>query len=541
MEVGRFGESCRTTVIRLLPKRGIICTLNMAAEIDWSKFNARHQISDVEKNLLQEVATRFIKESVGSSDDWRLSLGKNRHFIHDLVAEGYLHNVAGKFYPTFPALSFVPSDLQSGCVGIIERVLETLKIGYKVFQHKRVVVADIQSTSLALPKPLTADEVRLGASFLRDFPLYASNVEGGGDIPVSGIWVSENVLDFESIAEAWDNEMKRRFPPPSANATVPQIETSEIPRKVFVVHGRDERLREGMFTFLRALGLDPIEWTEAIKLTGKASPHISEILNSAFKHAQAVIVLLTPDDEARLRSDLVRPDESTEERTLTGQARPNVLFEAGMAFASHENRTVLVEIGRVRPFSDVAGRHAVKMDNSFEKRQELAIKLETAGCHVNRDGTDWHKAGDLTPPGQNSASVTASRSASGITEPQGRSDPRSTSALESPRGYNEIERVLLADLISEMEDTLNAARMPRIADTYRRPSSEAWRNSRNRLNLPENLKSDLALAYRQIDDWCRVVDARVHPNYGSQALNTATSSLMARLPGLIDSLRKLQG
>jgi len=141
----------------------------------------------------------------------------------------------------------------------------------------------------------------------------------------------------------------------------------------------------------------------AIALTGKASPYIGEILDAAFKHAQAVIALLTPDDEARLRADLVREDDLPYEKSLTGQARPNVLFEAGMAFAFHPGNTVLVQIGLVRPFSDVAGKHVVRMDNSTAKRKDLAHRLQNAGCSVNLQGDDWLTVGDLTPPPSESA------------------------------------------------------------------------------------------------------------------------------------------
>ncbi len=86
---------------------------------------------------------------------------------------------------------------------------------------------------------------------------------------------------------------------------VPAEDESVKRRRVFVVHGRDERLRKGMFAYLRAIGLDPIEWGKAVALTGKASPYIGEVLDAAFKHAQAVVALLTPDDEARLRLEYV--------------------------------------------------------------------------------------------------------------------------------------------------------------------------------------------------------------------------------------------
>jgi hypothetical protein len=35
------------------------------------------------------------------------------------------------------------------------------------------------------------------------------------------------------------------------------------------------------------------------------------------------------------------------------------------------------------------------MDDSSQRRQELAQRLESAGCPVNLDGIDWHTAGDF--------------------------------------------------------------------------------------------------------------------------------------------------
>ena len=168
------------------------------------------------------------------------------------------------------------------------------------------------------------------------------------------------------------------------------------PRSVFVVHGRNAKARDALFAFLRAIGLRPLEWTEAIRATGRASPYVGEILEAAFGAAQAVVILMTPDDEARLRPEFQEPGDPPHETELTPQARPNVLFEAGMAMGRDPDRTVLVELGRLRPFSDVGGRHAVRIDNSSQRRQDLAQRLETAGCPVNLTGTDWHSTGDFT-------------------------------------------------------------------------------------------------------------------------------------------------
>ena len=188
--------------------------------------------------------------------------------------------------------------------------------------------------------------------------------------------------------------------PPGSGVSAEPLTTQESTpppnaRDVFVIHGRNAEARNALFDFLRAIDLHPLEWSEAVQGTGKASPYIGEILDSAFSRAHAVVALFTPDDEARIREPYRRANEPTEETRLRGQARPNVLFESGMALARHENRTVLVELGDLRPFSDVAGRHAIRIDNSSGWRQDLAQRLETAGCPVNRMGNDWLTAGDF--------------------------------------------------------------------------------------------------------------------------------------------------
>jgi predicted nucleotide-binding protein len=185
---------------------------------------------------------------------------------------------------------------------------------------------------------------------------------------------------------------------PVADASEPDYERT---RRVFVVHGRNETARAAMFTFLRSIGLTPIEWSQAIAMTKRASPYIGEVLDVALEAAQAVVVLMTPDETASLRAQYADGDDDPE-MTPGGQARPNVLFEAGLALGRSPDRTVLVELGKVRHFSDIAGRHVVRMRNSTANRQTLAQRLLIAGCAVDLTGTDWHSAGDfIEPPSPN--------------------------------------------------------------------------------------------------------------------------------------------
>lgn len=103
----------------------------------------------------------------------------------------------------------------------------------------------------------------------------------------------------------------------------------------------------------------------------------------------------TPDHVAHLHESLTYPGDPETQPQM--QPRPNVLYEAGMAMGRNPDRTVMVELGQVKVFSDIHRRHAVRLDNSIAKRQDLANR-RNAGCAGNLERTDWHDAGDLTPP-----------------------------------------------------------------------------------------------------------------------------------------------
>jgi len=150
-----------------------------------------------------------------------------------------------------------------------------------------------------------------------------------------------------------------------------------------------------MFEFLRAIDLRPLEWTQVMKKTSQGAPYIGDVLDVAFGQAQAVVVLLTGDNEVRLQKKFWKENESENETKLTPQARPNVLFEAGMAMGRNAKRTILVQIGELCPWSDIGGRHITHLDNTAENRHELVQKLKAAGCEVDDSGKDWLITGEF--------------------------------------------------------------------------------------------------------------------------------------------------
>lgn len=155
------------------------------------------------------------------------------------------------------------------------------------------------------------------------------------------------------------------------------------PTAVFVVHGRDTEAKDAIWDYLKELGLHPLDWEEDLVVqTGQGTPLVSEILDVAFARAQAVVVLMTPDDLVQLHPGLILDGERDFESVQAGQPRPNVLFEAGMAFGHSPTRTILVEIGDLRPVSDLGGRHTVRI-GTVETLRGLALRLQAAGCDVN--------------------------------------------------------------------------------------------------------------------------------------------------------------
>jgi hypothetical protein len=81
-----------------------------------------------------------------------------------------------------------------------------------------------------------------------------------------------------------------------------------------------------------------------------------------------------------------------------------------MTCGRHPKSTVLVQVGKCRPFSGVSGRHMVRLDNTTQKSTELITKLKSCGCSLNQDGADWTSEGDFTVKASRPKTVKSGRS-----------------------------------------------------------------------------------------------------------------------------------
>ncbi|MGO9486522.1 MAG: TIR domain-containing protein [Rhodomicrobium sp.] len=136
--------------------------------------------------------------------------------------------------------------------------------------------------------------------------------------------------------------------------------------KVFLVHGHDKAVREGVARFLEQLGLDVIILDE--------QPNQGRTIIEKFEHgareAGFAVVLLTPDDIAGSKAD---PQAST-------RSRQNVIFELGF-FAGHLGRgcVCLLRKGDVEIPSDLHGVVYTEFDEKGGWKISLVQEMKATG------------------------------------------------------------------------------------------------------------------------------------------------------------------
>lgn len=285
-------------------------------------------------------------------------------------------------------------------LSIRRAILFYLYTGY-LEKNNRLNYLSMNNLSNILQRP--PEIIIRNAEYLKSVYLINPPRFGGTDMLCA---LSEGgIQECDDLNQMWDSYFELSFEMNQSESELDEEEMSkeeyitetidkDRSKKVFVIHGRNEDARKALFSFLRSIGLEPLEWNQVINETQKGSPFIGEILDKAFQTVQAVIVLVTGDELSILRKRYSQSNDKPE--ILSPQARPNVLFESGMAFGRNPENTIIVELDETRDFSDISGRHIIKLDNSAQKRKDLVDRLETIGCFVDIEGKkDWLNEGDF--------------------------------------------------------------------------------------------------------------------------------------------------
>ncbi|RKE78236.1 putative nucleotide-binding protein with TIR-like domain [Rhizobium sp. AG855] len=137
-------------------------------------------------------------------------------------------------------------------------------------------------------------------------------------------------------------------------------------RKVFIVHGHDEGMKEGVARFLSAIGFDPIILHEQPNKGRTIIHKFREVAQTA----GFAVVLLSPDDET-----------TASQR----RARQNVILELGFFLgALGPERVAALKKGDVETPSDFDGVIYTAYEGNW--KSALATELQAVGYEI-----DWNK------------------------------------------------------------------------------------------------------------------------------------------------------
>jgi hypothetical protein len=140
------------------------------------------------------------------------------------------------------------------------------------------------------------------------------------------------------------------------------------PPRAFIIHGRDLDAVAELSDFLVKLGLTDMKFDDVADRLG-ANPFIADIVVRGISMADVVVGFFTPDEIAALYDS----DGRYMGGTARWQARPNVLFEAGVAWGLAHDKVILATLGAdVELFSDVQGVHILRLDQERGRRSFIA-------------------------------------------------------------------------------------------------------------------------------------------------------------------------
>ena len=170
---------------------------------------------------------------------------------------------------------------------------------------------------------------------------------------------------IEEIEDFWDDgdRMQHTSGPPKEG----QIDSE----KIFLVHGRDSGPKHEVARFVEELDLVPVILDEQ---ADRGRTIIAKFEEEA-KNVRFAVVLLTPDDEARLRNS---------GNELRHRARQNVIFELGyFASALGRNHVCALTKGELEIPSDYEGVVYIPFDDSQGWKSKLIKELKAAGFDVD--------------------------------------------------------------------------------------------------------------------------------------------------------------
>ena len=211
----------------------------------------------------------------------------------------------------------------------------------------------------------------------------------------------EELLAIDDLLElvAWAEsntpgaiKMRPASPPAIGDMEEPAFMTTADPKKVFIIHGQNQNAADEMAKFVFSLGLEPLKFGEIRSRMGGGNTNIADVVVQGMSETAHVIALFTPDEFSELRPELARGKKG--EELHRWQGRPNVIFEAGIAYGRDPERVIFVKLGDVSLFTDANHVHYYKPTNDPKGHRKDLKRWLAHRCPVN-DSDQWMEVGDF--------------------------------------------------------------------------------------------------------------------------------------------------
>lgn len=168
---------------------------------------------------------------------------------------------------------------------------------------------------------------------------------------------------------------------------------AKLPRNpsVFVVYGRNTVFKKSIAEFLKELGIKPVFYDNS---NGDATSTYDAFAR-CIRDTDATLVLLTGDDEGRLRKEYLKDsNQPIKDKIMSARPRMNVIFEAGYSYALENQKTLLIKVGEVELPSDILmvntiniklnKRGEIDEDAGATAKEDIATALLKCGITINQ-------------------------------------------------------------------------------------------------------------------------------------------------------------
>lgn len=267
-----------------------------------------------------------------------------------------------------------PAQMRSATTKIERRItdLQALEIDSIRKRWDPAVDALEKRVNSTLQEILGPDTVEYGEYSIRldTLPL----IMGGGPDPIQKVHsgyrdgVERAVLKLQTLRDIFTERLEDSdgiLEKPGVQPT-PRAAT----RRVFVVHGHDDGLKETVARYLSKLELAPIVLHE--------QPNQGKTIIEKFEHHAEVdfaVVLFTPDD---IGYPVGKEDEARP------RARQNVVLELGFFMAAlGRHRVCVLHSGNIELPSDYSGVLYLPLDTSGAWRFLLAKEMKASGMQID--------------------------------------------------------------------------------------------------------------------------------------------------------------